>query len=138
MAVLLLIVWSMNLLRPRPILSAALLLTAFAARAEEKGNPSAGMALFTQNCVICHGAEGRGDGPASAGLNPKPANFWERVDSTEERQVRVVTNGGASEKLSPIMPSFGDSLSPQQIRDVVAFVRDRFPAARPGDLTAKK
>ncbi len=108
------------------------------ALAEEKGNPSAGLATFTQNCVICHGSEGHGDGPASAGLNPRPANFWERYESTEEKQVRVVTNGGASEKLSPIMPSFGDSLSPQQIRDVVAYVRDRFPATRPADLTSKK
>lgn len=122
----------------RRILAAAFVLSSLAAFADEKGNPAAGMSIFTQNCVICHGPEGHGDGPASAGLNPKPANFWERVDSTEEKQVRVVTNGGASEKLSPIMPSFEDSLSPQQIRDVVAYVRERFPAHRPSDLTAKK
>ena len=31
--------------------------------------------LFQQNCKKCHGAEGHGDGPESASLNPKPANF---------------------------------------------------------------
>jgi high-affinity iron transporter len=34
-----------------------------------------GQALYTQNCVSCHGDHGRGDGPAAATLNPKPANF---------------------------------------------------------------
>ena len=138
MAGLLLIDEDMALVHPNRILAAASFIIASAVWAEEKGNPAAGMVVFTQNCVICHGAGGRGDGPASAGLGTKPANFWERVDSTEDKQIRVVTNGGASEKLSPIMPSFGDALSPQQIRDVVAYVRDRFPAARPGELTATK
>jgi len=34
-----------------------------------------GKELFQQNCVTCHGPEGRGDGPASGALNPKPRNF---------------------------------------------------------------
>ena len=122
----------------RLLVAATLCLGSSGASAEERGNPAAGMVTFAQNCVICHGTEGRGDGAAATGLTPKPANFWERYESTEEKQVRVVTNGGASEKLSPVMPSFGDSLSPEQIRDVVAYVRDRFPAARTGELTAQK
>lgn len=34
-----------------------------------------GKKLFQANCMACHGAEGRGDGPAGQGLTPKPANF---------------------------------------------------------------
>ena len=30
--------------------------------------------LSSQSCALCHGTEGKGDGPASAGLNPKPRN----------------------------------------------------------------
>jgi high-affinity iron transporter len=34
-----------------------------------------GRALFAQPCAACHGSEGRGDGPAGAALDPKPADF---------------------------------------------------------------
>ncbi|MEI7972751.1 MAG: cytochrome c [Bdellovibrio sp.] len=36
-----------------------------------------GQKLFSQNCAMCHGNEGRGDGAAGAGLNPKPRNLVE-------------------------------------------------------------
>jgi cytochrome c oxidase subunit 4 len=34
-----------------------------------------GKELFAQTCAVCHGAEGRGDGPGGVALNPKPRNF---------------------------------------------------------------
>lgn len=34
-----------------------------------------GKAIFQQQCISCHGAEGKGDGPAAAALNPHPRNF---------------------------------------------------------------
>jgi mono/diheme cytochrome c family protein len=89
------------------------------------GNPVAGKSVFLQNCAVCHGNEGHGDGPAAAGLNPKPANFHlpERQKLTADQMVHLVTEGGAEEKKSPTMPAFGDFLSQQQIRDVVAYIR---------------
>lgn len=36
-----------------------------------------GAKLFSQNCSMCHGPEGKGDGPAGAGLNPRPRNLVE-------------------------------------------------------------
>ncbi len=34
-----------------------------------------GKTLFSQQCMTCHGVEGKGDGPAAASLNPKPRNL---------------------------------------------------------------
>ena len=34
-----------------------------------------GQKVYATNCAICHGAEGKGDGAAGAGLNPKPRNL---------------------------------------------------------------
>lgn len=31
--------------------------------------------LYTQQCAVCHGASGQGDGPAASSLNPPPINF---------------------------------------------------------------
>ena len=37
-----------------------------------------GQQLFNSTCFTCHGIEGNGKGPASAGLNPPPANFTDQ------------------------------------------------------------
>ncbi|MDQ7070684.1 MAG: c-type cytochrome [Rhodobacterales bacterium] len=34
-----------------------------------------GAALFDENCAVCHGDSGRGDGPWSAGMSPMPADL---------------------------------------------------------------
>jgi mono/diheme cytochrome c family protein len=96
--------------------------------AHAQDNVAAGKQVFLHNCVVCHGPEGRGDGAGAAGLNPKPANFGDtnRRATPGDKQVRIVTNGGASEKLSPMMPAFSEALTAQQIRDVVAFIRSTF------------
>ena len=36
-----------------------------------------GKQIFAQNCAMCHGATGAGDGVAGASLNPKPRNLIE-------------------------------------------------------------
>jgi high-affinity iron transporter len=36
-------------------------------------------ALYATHCAVCHGAEGRGDGPAAPGMDPAPSNFTDRA-----------------------------------------------------------
>lgn len=43
----------------------------------------AGKAIFETNCAMCHGASGKGDGPAGAALNPKPRNLTDRAVQAE-------------------------------------------------------
>ena len=41
----------------------------------DKTSISRGENLFSTYCISCHGPGGKGDGPAAAGLNPKPPNL---------------------------------------------------------------
>jgi mono/diheme cytochrome c family protein len=74
--------------------------------------------IFTTRCFACHGTEGRGDGPASGGLDPKPANFhdpaWQgRVDDAHIEQ--VIQFGGAAVGKSAAMPSNPDLTSKPEV-----------------------
>ena len=45
-----------------------------------------GAKLYTQHCASCHGADGNGQGPASAGLEPPPIAFLDK-ERAQERSV---------------------------------------------------
>jgi mono/diheme cytochrome c family protein len=60
----------------------------------EKGVGSAKKSVDT-NCASCHGASGKGDGPAAAALNPKPADWTsDKVQKqTDGELFWKITNG---------------------------------------------
>ncbi|MGE0394437.1 MAG: c-type cytochrome [Vicinamibacterales bacterium] len=62
----------------RPAMTACLLGAALAASAcqREEVSAEAGRSLYRQNgCGSCHGASGRGDGPISQTLDPRPTDL---------------------------------------------------------------
>ena len=74
-------------------------------------------------CDGCHGKSGRGDGPAAAALNPKPANFCTSTKHpTDDDKIKMITDGGASMGHSTAMPSWGEALDKQAILDLVAHI----------------
>ena len=87
---------------------------------------AAGKAKYDQNCVVCHGATGKGDGAAAASLNPKPRNFTDQAymsKRTDAQLTAVIKSGGAANGLSAMMAPFGTMLSDADIANVVAYVR---------------
>lgn len=67
--------------------------------------------IFAQRCTPCHGAEGRGDGAASASLNPHPRNFhdaeWQK-SVTDEHLINIIKMGGSAVGKSAAMPGNPD------------------------------
>jgi mono/diheme cytochrome c family protein len=74
--------------------------------------------IFSERCVTCHGATGAGDGPASAGLVPKPRNFqdpaWQKSVS-DEYLAQIIQYGGAAVGKSPAMPPNPDLTSKLEV-----------------------
>jgi len=91
-----------------------------------------GRQLYATHCAACHGPEGRGDGPSSAAFATKPSNLTEgRLMNAlpDEFLVNIIRHGGPAEGLAPTMPPFDRTLSAEQIRQVVGYVRS---LAQPG------
>lgn len=83
--------------------------------------------IFAGRCTPCHGPKGRGDGPASAGLTPKPRNFTDptwQAKVTDEHIERIVLYGGAAVGKSPAMPPNPDlEQHPGLIKGLRAHIR---------------
>jgi len=83
--------------------------------------------IFASRCTPCHGPKGRGDGPASAGLTPKPRNFTDptwQTKVTDEHIEKIVLYGGAAVGKSPAMPPNPDlDQYPNTIKALRAHIR---------------
>ncbi len=67
--------------------------------------------IFNTRCAACHGLQGRGDGPGSAGLSPKPRNFADKhwQESVSDSHIEtIIVYGGAAVGKSPAMPGNPD------------------------------
>jgi mono/diheme cytochrome c family protein len=88
----------------------------------------AGKQIYHSACVACHGGDGKGTSEAVAGFN-RPSSFpdFTRCDQTtaelDSAYRAVITYGGPYRGFSQIMPSFQEALTPQQIGDVVRYLR---------------
>ncbi|WP_295458133.1 c-type cytochrome [uncultured Thiodictyon sp.] len=83
------------------------------------GNPTEGERLYTQYCVSCHGASGRGDGFLGALLGIAPADHGSAniKRRTNQELFNSVQTGKAK------MPAWSGILDERQTVDVVAYIR---------------
>ncbi|MFO8212479.1 c-type cytochrome, partial [Pseudomonas aeruginosa] len=61
-------------------------------------DPARGAPLYAQQCSICHGDAGKGDGPAGIGLQPPPADLTARarLDQLSLYDLRTVIGLGVA------------------------------------------
>lgn len=86
-----------------------------------------GEQVWTSRCSLCHGAGGKGDGPASGPLNPKPRDMTDKKwqASVDDKHLEtVIVKGGPGVNLSPMMAANPDLESkPDVVKALVAKVR---------------
>lgn len=84
-------------------------------------DPARGAALYAQNCSICHGDTGLGDGPAGVGLEPAPSNLRDR-ERMDQLSLFDLYNALGLGIDGTEMPSFADQLDERQRWDVAAYI----------------
>lgn len=87
-----------------------------------------GKKLFNRFCTPCHGEGGEGDGYNAKNLDPHARDL---TDSKEEYMAKlsneeiyeVIEKGGRGVDISPLMPSWGNIFSEEEIWSLVAYTR---------------
>jgi mono/diheme cytochrome c family protein len=89
-----------------------------------------GERIFARRCAICHGPDGRGNGPAAPSLIPRPRDLTlglfkykstaRTAPPTDADLRRVVTNGLAGSA----MPAFGDLLNEAELSSVIGRIKE--------------
>src|SRR3984893_4624021 len=98
-----------------------------------------GARVFARHCAVCHGPNGRGNGPAAPSMFPRPRDFSSArfkykstaagEPPTDEDLLRTVRDGLAASA----MPYFAGVLSTEELNAVVAQVKSYSSAfSRPG------
>ena len=76
-----------------------------------------GAALFKAKCAACHGADGKGETAMGKANKLRDLGSPEVQKQSDEDLSATITSGKNK------MPAYGKSLKPEQVKDLVAFIR---------------
>lgn len=83
-----------------------------------------GRALFRADCAVCHGEQGRGDGPAAAGMARRPDDLGRIAPPP------VFPDGVVAYRIRNgvgLMPAFKEALGEGEIWDLLNYIRSLAP-----------
>ena len=109
----------------RPLVSATTLaILTLGAAAAEAGESAADN--YRTYCVQCHGLDGNGKGINIRDMSVQPRDHTDAKamsGRSDEMIFKVIKEGGPSIDKSVLMPPWGDTLSDDEIKDLVAYLR---------------
>ena|ERR1700693_277209 len=73
--------------------------------------------LYKANCLVCHAADGSGNSPSGKALKAKDLRSDEVQKKSDGELADLITKGQGK------MPPFGKKLKPEQIQQLVSYVR---------------
>lgn len=82
-----------------------------------KADSASAEATYKAKCAACHGADGKGDTPTGKAMKVKDFTSEDVQKMSDTELSDAITNGKAK------MPGYGKSLKPEQIKDLVAYIR---------------
>ena len=93
-----------------------------------KGGIESGRENFQAHCIPCHGDKAKGDGPLadSLGEGVRPRDLTNKdilSNRTDEFLFGVIKKGGVSAVFSEAMVSFDATLTDEEIKNVIAYIR---------------
>jgi mono/diheme cytochrome c family protein len=94
------------------LLSVALGVLALPARGQGGGE-----ALYKSKCAGCHGADGKGQTAMGKANNVRDLGSADVQAQTDDVIAGIIGNGKSK------MPAYGKSLKPDQIKDLVTYIR---------------
>lgn len=78
---------------------------------------SGGAALYKAKCAACHGADGKGATAVGKANNIRDLGSADVQGQSDDALAGIIGNGKNK------MPAYGKSLKPEQIKDLVAYIR---------------
>ena len=88
----------------------------------EGNEDNLGKKLFDNNCQMCHGIKGDGNGPAASSFSPGPADFTRKdfwQDNVDQKIADAIKNGVG------VMPAFS-KIDSDQIKAITDYMSHTF------------
>ena len=78
---------------------------------------TAGESLYKTKCAVCHGPDGKGETAVGKANKIRDLGSAEVQKQSDDELSGIVTGGKGK------MPAYGKSLKPEQIKELVAYIR---------------
>lgn len=89
--------------------------------AQAAGDPQKGGPMYEKYCLLCHGPQGRGDGPQGQLMKPPAANF--RSPQSRNKSDAVLLKTIREGHPNSAMTKWAGILSEEDMSNVLAYIR---------------